>query len=192
MGGGGEEHRIRRHGLIWPVASVAATVVGVAAVIWAEAQPVSFGWFAYAPLSDTTFTPDIASDFTPGVVLAVIGLAVLGFWSGLTIDARRKHSATRSRWWATRILVPVGLLLLVIGIVFVIQSALPSDAPFETFIPFSGGPSDTASISSFPDGGSAVVPFELIRWVSGAGLTLVALGLTSLAFWSGRRTSRAR
>lgn len=107
MGGGGEERRIRRRGLIWPVASVAATVVGVAAVIWADAQPVSFGWFAYAPLSDTTFTPDIASDFTPGVVLAVIGLAVLGFWSGLTeAEAQRDtvsvvgHPDPGARWTA--------------------------------------------------------------------------------------------
>jgi len=68
------------------VAGLAALVVGVVVLATAAAQPVSFGWFAYAPLSDTTFTAEgvhvFSTDSLVGAVIFVIGLLLLAAWLG--------------------------------------------------------------------------------------------------------------
>jgi hypothetical protein len=76
------------------VAGLAALVVGVVVLAIAAAQPVSFGWFAYAPLSDTTFTAEGVHMFSTaslvGAVIIVISLLVLAAWLGYRQGVRRK------------------------------------------------------------------------------------------------------
>ena len=76
------------------VAGLAALVVGVVVLATAAAQPVSFGWFAYAPLSDTTFTAEGVHMFSTaslvGAVIVVISLLVLTAWLSYRQGVRRK------------------------------------------------------------------------------------------------------
>ena len=55
-------------------------LVGVGA--WFASRPTTYGWFAYAPLSDTTFTPPSPWVHTLGLVAVGAGLTVLGFVAG--------------------------------------------------------------------------------------------------------------
>lgn len=87
----------RRIGLISRlvlVAGLAALVVGVVVLDIASAQPMSFGWFAYAPLSDTTFTAEGVHLFSTaslvGAVMVIVSLLVLPAWLGYRQGVRRK------------------------------------------------------------------------------------------------------
>ena len=56
-------------------------------------QPVSFGWFAYAPLSGETFSPggvglvSTAALVSAGVL--ALGVVALALWWGIRIGRRR-------------------------------------------------------------------------------------------------------
>jgi heme/copper-type cytochrome/quinol oxidase subunit 1 len=60
-------------------------------VAWSNAT-TSFGWFAYAPLSNQLFTGSgvsVVSQGTQiGLAVAVTGLLVLAFWAGYRIGRR--------------------------------------------------------------------------------------------------------
>jgi hypothetical protein len=75
-------------------ADLAVLVVGVVVLVIAAAQPVSFGWFAYAPLSDTTFTAEGVHMFSTaslvGAVIIVISVLVLAAWLGYRQGVRRR------------------------------------------------------------------------------------------------------
>jgi heme/copper-type cytochrome/quinol oxidase subunit 1 len=64
----------------------ALSIVGVVVLAVDSARPVSFGWFAYAPLSDTTFRAEGLHLFSTaslvGAGVLVIGLLVLSAWLG--------------------------------------------------------------------------------------------------------------
>lgn len=79
--------------LVLAVGSV-LSVVGVVVLAVASARPVSFGWFAYAPLSNTTFTADGVHLFSTasliGASVLVIGLLVLAAWLGYRRGVRRR------------------------------------------------------------------------------------------------------
>jgi len=88
---------MRRTGLISRlvlVAGLAALVVGVVVRAIASAQPMSFGWFAYAPLSGTTFTAEGVHLFSTaslvGAVIVIVSLLVLAAWLGYRQGVRRK------------------------------------------------------------------------------------------------------
>jgi len=88
---------MRRAGLISRlvlVAGLAALVVGVVVRAIASAQPMSFGWFAYAPLSGTTFTAEGVHLFSTaslvGAVIVIVSLLVLAAWLGYRQGVRRK------------------------------------------------------------------------------------------------------
>ena len=72
-----------------PLAGLAAVLVGVL-VAWLNRDYV--GWFAYALLSNTTFTANGAALITQGtqVGLAIVGLGLLtiAFWAGYRIGRR--------------------------------------------------------------------------------------------------------
>ncbi|MBF4633020.1 hypothetical protein ITJ38_01230 [Agreia pratensis] len=79
------------------IVAIAAVVGGVATALLSASQPTSYGWFAYAPLSGETFSPNIAFAMSPqtavALVVAVFGLVAAAFWAGLTVAERRSRSA---------------------------------------------------------------------------------------------------
>jgi heme/copper-type cytochrome/quinol oxidase subunit 1 len=75
------------------LAAVGAVLLVIGIVI-VTTQPVGFGWTAYAPLTDVTFTPPFP---TPamwiGGALAAAGLALLAGWVGFRLGRRARRSA---------------------------------------------------------------------------------------------------
>ncbi|GAA1154860.1 hypothetical protein [Nesterenkonia sandarakina] len=76
----------RRELLGW-VAAAGLVIAGIAALIQTMTRPVaSFGWFAYAPLTDTTYSPGTSGATLAitagGILLLLIGLLVTGFLAG--------------------------------------------------------------------------------------------------------------
>ncbi|TFB54221.1 hypothetical protein [Cryobacterium sp. Sr3] len=86
---------------LWRRVSVSMVALGtVAAVIGlvlllVPSDQASFGWFAYAPLSNTTFSP-IGLQLSPrsqvGIALFIVGLAVLAFGAGWMLGQRQAAS----------------------------------------------------------------------------------------------------
>ncbi|MGO1242112.1 MAG: hypothetical protein ACTMHU_11840, partial [Cellulosimicrobium funkei] len=74
------------------VALVALVVLGVGlllAALWVASRPTSFGWFAYAPVSGTTFVP--VGAYPPGAaaLLAGAGALLVGGAVGFVLGRRR-------------------------------------------------------------------------------------------------------
>lgn len=70
-----------------------AVAAGVTLILTTPSSP-SFGWFAYQPLSRTTFspaTPMMTSQGQIGLTIGVIGLVILSFSAGWAIGGRRRH-----------------------------------------------------------------------------------------------------
>lgn len=70
-------------------------VVGLAllaAAAWFASRPTSAGWFAYAPLSDTTFVP--VGAYPPGLsaLLAAAGALLVGIASGFVLGRRGRRA----------------------------------------------------------------------------------------------------
>ncbi|MCS5716137.1 hypothetical protein NVV95_16445 [Herbiconiux sp. CPCC 205716] len=89
--------RPRRANLTLPLLAVAAIVAGVVTVVVSTPQSASFGWFAYAPLSGTMFSPAGAVVIGWGSVLGAIvvagGIAGLAFWAGWMLGRMRSKNA---------------------------------------------------------------------------------------------------
>ncbi len=83
-----------RKELISWVAAVALTVSGIVTLLAAMEQQTRFGWFAYAPLSDTTYAHAPSTTFATldvlGIVLLGLGLLAVGFLSGMGFARRRR------------------------------------------------------------------------------------------------------
>ncbi|WP_218220872.1 hypothetical protein [Nesterenkonia sp. Act20] len=83
----------RKELISWVVA-IALTVGGIVTLIAAMQQQTRFGWFAYAPLSESTYAPDPSTTFTTlgvlGIVLLGLGLLAVGFLSGMRFARRRR------------------------------------------------------------------------------------------------------
>ena len=69
-----------------------AILVGLALMLTATGGSASVGWFAYSPLSEAVFTP-LFFLATPqgqtGLLMSVVGLAVVAFSCGWALGARR-------------------------------------------------------------------------------------------------------
>ena len=70
---------------------VVAAIAGIV-IIAVNSQPQTFGWFAYAPLSGESFSPEGAT-FVPapwlaGGALLALGLVVIAFWAGYALARR--------------------------------------------------------------------------------------------------------
>ncbi|MFF2453262.1 hypothetical protein [Isoptericola sp. NPDC058082] len=66
-------------------------VVGAGMIAWVLTRPVgyaSFGWFAYAPLSDTAFVPG-TSRWVLMWVLFGLGALLVGLGAGFLLGRRR-------------------------------------------------------------------------------------------------------
>ncbi|HWJ85578.1 MAG TPA: hypothetical protein VNR62_09115 [Cellulomonas sp.] len=72
------------------IALVAAVlVVGGGWLVWHSRRVGSFGWFAYAPLSETVYSPGLGTSAWVGVGLLVVGLLTLGGVGGYVLGRRR-------------------------------------------------------------------------------------------------------
>jgi heme/copper-type cytochrome/quinol oxidase subunit 1 len=80
-----------------PLAGLAAVLVG-GLFAWSSNANASFGWFAYAPLSNEPFSGSGMAFLTQGaqfgLAVAVAGLLVLAFWAGHALGRKagiKKH-----------------------------------------------------------------------------------------------------
>jgi heme/copper-type cytochrome/quinol oxidase subunit 1 len=85
------QQRPPRWALILATAGFVLLALGIGITVWQWTHPVEFGWFAYAPLSDTTFKPTVNSTGPQvlGYCLTVLGALGLGAGSGISAVARR-------------------------------------------------------------------------------------------------------
>jgi heme/copper-type cytochrome/quinol oxidase subunit 1 len=75
------------------LAVLGLVLLGTAAAAWLESRSPSNGWFAYAPLSDTTYVP--GGTLTPGtaVLLSGAGALLLGGAVGFVVGRRGRPAA---------------------------------------------------------------------------------------------------
>jgi heme/copper-type cytochrome/quinol oxidase subunit 1 len=74
------------------IIGLVAVSVGLALMINGQTQS-TFGWFAYAPLSDKSFSPAatfLSARGQTGLTIAVIGAIVFAFCSGWMLASRRR------------------------------------------------------------------------------------------------------
>lgn len=75
---------------VLPVVGLVAVLVGCL-VAWSNTT-ASFGWFAYAPLSNQLFAGSgmafVSQGMQVGLAVAVAGLLVLAFWAGYRIGRK--------------------------------------------------------------------------------------------------------
>ncbi|WP_139122976.1 hypothetical protein [Cellulosimicrobium cellulans] len=77
------------------VVLVVMTVLGVALLgtgAWLARRPPSFGWYAYAPLSDTYFSPGDVYSPVLAALLAAAGALLLGGVGGFLVGRRARRS----------------------------------------------------------------------------------------------------
>ncbi|MFB4349636.1 hypothetical protein [Microbacterium sp. CR_7] len=92
--------RRRKSTIAWTAATL-LVVAGLAATVVGLMTPVSFGWFAYQPLSSATFAGDGGGFFVSrttviGFVLLALGLIAVAFLAGLRLAGRRPDAAARN------------------------------------------------------------------------------------------------
>ena len=77
---------------ILPALGAAAVVAGV--ILLSQAR-TSFGWFAYSPLSGTTFSPTFINQplFISGIALIVLGVAAIAGWGGYRLGRRTRGTS---------------------------------------------------------------------------------------------------
>ncbi|WP_194410122.1 hypothetical protein [Microbacterium cremeum] len=83
-----------RKTVAWTTAG-AFTIAGCIVVIVGLLTPVSFGWFAYQPLANATFTPAGSGVYVSritiaGLVILTLGLLALAFLAGVRAGANRR------------------------------------------------------------------------------------------------------
>lgn len=73
-----------------PIFGAIALVAGMLLLAQPAPRPVGFGWFAYAPLSGTTFAPLQSAAPFPflAVALVVVGAALIAGWAGYRLGRR--------------------------------------------------------------------------------------------------------
>lgn len=89
-----EEHaapkRARIPGWVLPLAGLAIACAGML-IAWLN-RNTHIGWFAYAPLSNQTFSGNGMAFLSPGTQaglgIAVAGLLLLAFWAGYIIGRK--------------------------------------------------------------------------------------------------------
>lgn len=66
-------------------------IAGVLTLLFSQTTTQSFGWFAYAPLSDEVFLPGmkiIGDTQILGLILLAAGLICAAFWAGFKVGKR--------------------------------------------------------------------------------------------------------
>lgn len=80
--------------MITGILAALALVAGVATLIASSGQQMgSFGWFAYAPMSEDMFAPGIHFVSTQQIVgwlLVAMAACAAAFWAGLVLARRQR------------------------------------------------------------------------------------------------------
>jgi hypothetical protein len=177
-------------GALVAVFALAAVVSGIVLIVRAETVTTSHGWFAYAPLSDTTFT---FGAFGRGIVLGTVliggGLAGLAFWAGrrAAAVAVRRGRIRPGRLELRRILrvvVPTAAAI-VVGAGLLVWKATRSLLGWRDLGPADAGFSVVATKGQY---GALTGPWWLGPAVVGAALVIAGVGV--LAFAAGRLSAR--
>lgn len=74
----------------WSVLALGVALV-VCGMVIAGSQPVSFGWFAYAPLSNSSYMPAFSAVVampTEAAALLAIGVVLVAAWVGFRLGRR--------------------------------------------------------------------------------------------------------
>lgn len=92
-GGVGQHQRLRKMvALAVPITAVLAVATGIMIALLGDSS-ASYGWFAYAPLSNEVFSGDGLIYMGPSAKVAITftvgGLLLLAFWSGYRTALRR-------------------------------------------------------------------------------------------------------
>ena len=91
QGGGFKANSSRRVVASLVVLGAVAAVIGLVLLMLPSGQ-ASVGWFAYAPLSNTTFIPPgvlLSPRSQFGIVLFIVGVVSLAFGAGWTLGQRQ-------------------------------------------------------------------------------------------------------
>jgi hypothetical protein len=73
------------------VVAALAVVGGALALVWSLLQPVSLGFFAYAPESGDVYSPGahiLATGTLIAAAVLALGLVALAFWAGIRVGSR--------------------------------------------------------------------------------------------------------
>lgn len=68
---------------------VGGALLAAGIVLWLRTT-LSFGWFAYAPLTDVAFVPAMPAPWL-SLVLAILGTAILAGWIGYLVGRHRSR-----------------------------------------------------------------------------------------------------
>ena len=94
QGGGSKSDLSHRVRVSIVVLGAVAAVIGLVLLLLPNGQ-ASFGWFAYAPLSDTTFFPPgglLSPRSQIAMAVSIVGLVVLAFGAGWMLGQRQAAS----------------------------------------------------------------------------------------------------
>ena len=97
QGGGPTSKLSRRASIFMIILGAVAAVIGFVLLLLPSSQ-ASFGWFAYAPLSNRTFFPSgllLSPTNQIGTALFIVGLTMLAFGAGWLLGQRQ--TSTRRR-----------------------------------------------------------------------------------------------
>lgn len=81
---------VRRFGVL--AVGIAAIVAGVVVYQFRPTPVASFGWVAYAPLSDSTFVPFVGSEVWAAGLLVLLGFVLVAGWIGFALGRPRRPS----------------------------------------------------------------------------------------------------
>lgn len=77
------------------IVAIVAVAIGSVGAVYFAAQPMSFAWVAYAPLSGEVFNPNSTHLFSAPTMYALavvaLGLIAVAFWAGLVVGERRSR-----------------------------------------------------------------------------------------------------
>lgn len=177
---GGPTVRQRRAVLV--AAAVAILVGGVLLIVALTAQ-TSYGWFAYAPLSDTVFTPGPGGSALPSAGLIALGVVIGAFWAGTLRGLglwRRPRALLRRRAG----LLALAVAPVLVGLAVLLRPTLPLGVRQDAFYSPPGF-SDQPSTDFAFLGGATLSP-ATVALLTVLAFLLLTVGLGTLALRAGR------